>query len=71
MITMFNTTIYLEKMDEDKYNKLIDFLEDNNYEYIEDDFEEYTIDNRSESEKYEDWLSEQADIKYDESKLEE
>ena len=66
MKTLYNTKIELKNLTQEKYDMLIDFLEDNNLSYEETDFEEFTLDERTEEEKYEDCLSEQADIKVDE-----
>ena len=69
MKTLYKTKIEAQNIPEGKYDMLIDFLEANNFDYEETEFEEYTIDERTEEEKYEDWLSEQANIKYEETKL--
>lgn len=69
MKTLFNTTIKIKNMDESAYTKLIDFLEDNFMGYEETDFEEFILDERSEDEKYQDWLWEQADLHNDEVKM--
>lgn len=69
MKSYFNTTISVEHIDESTYDKLIEFLENNMPNYNETDFEEFVIDERSEEEKYQDWLDEQADIYNDEVKL--
>lgn len=69
MKTLFNTTIRITNIDESAYDKLIDFLEDNFRNYEETDFEEFTVDERTEDEKYNDWLWEQADIMNEEVKL--
>ena len=69
MITLFNTTIRITNLDENAYTKLIDFLEDSYTTYEEIDFEEFTIDERTETEKYQDWLLEQADNQYENEKL--
>ncbi len=66
MKTLYNSTLEFKNLTQEKYDMLIDFLEDNNLSYEETDFEEFTLDERTEEEKYEDWLSEQADIKVDE-----
>lgn len=70
MKTLYNTNLQITGISGEKYNMLIDFLEDNNVAYNEDDFEEFIVDERTEEEKYEDWLSEQADIKHDEMMME-
>jgi hypothetical protein len=69
MKEIYNTTISIEKINKEKYDMLMDFLQDNDIEYEETDFEEYTIDNRSEQQKYDDWLWEQADIKNDDKNV--
>lgn len=66
MKTLYNTKIDFKNLTQEKYDMLIDFLEDNNLSYDETDFEEFTLDERTEEEKYEDWLWEQADNKVDE-----
>ena len=69
MKTLYNTKISIEAIDGNKYDMLIEFLEDSNIPYREEDFEEYEIDERTEDEKYEDWLAEQADELYEDRKL--
>lgn len=69
MKTLFNTKLEINNIDKSKYDMLMDFLEDKNINYYENDFEEFIIDERSEDEKYEDWLCEQADMINDERKL--
>ena len=69
MRTLFNAKIDIQNIDMSKYDMLIDFLEDNNIHYDITDFEEFEIDERSEEEKYQDWLSEQADLHNDNVKM--
>lgn len=69
MKTFYNTTLEIRNLNETKFNLLIDFLEDNNIDYEQTDFEEFEIDKRSEQEKYDDWLSEQADLHNDNVKM--
>lgn len=69
MKTYISETIEIKHIPQDKYEMLIDLLEDNNINYDEVEYEEYTLDERSEDEKYDDWLCEQADIKHDEEML--
>lgn len=69
MKTFYNTTFEIRNLNETKFNLLIDFLEDNNIDYEQTDFEEFEIDKRSEQEKYDDWLSEQADLHNDNVKM--
>lgn len=69
MKTLYNTKIEFKNLTQEKYDMLIDFLEDNNLNYDETDFEEFTLDERTEEEKYEDWLSEQADNYNDDVRL--
>lgn len=71
MKTLYDITIDINHIIPEKYNLLIDFLEMNNIDYDETDFEELEIDNRSESEKYEDWLADKADEIHDEQMIEE
>jgi len=71
MKELYNTTIELKALDKAKYDKIMDFLEENEINYEEIDFEEYELDTRTEEEKYEDWLSEQADQINDERKISE
>lgn len=66
MKTLYNTKIDFKNLTQEKYDMLIDFLEDNNLSYEETDFEEFTLDERTEEEKYQDWLWEQADLRNDE-----
>ena len=65
MKQMINTKINFMALDYEKYDMLMDFLEDNNICYEETDFEEYVLDQRSEEEKYEDWLAEECDLHND------
>ena len=69
MKTYINETIEIKGISEDKYEMLIDFLEDNKINYEETEFEDYTIDDRSEDEKYDDWLWTLADIHNDDVKM--
>ena len=69
MKELYNTNLALERLTKEQYDMLIDFLEDNRMTYKENDFEEYYLDERTEDEKYEDWLSEQADLHNDEVRL--
>lgn len=63
MKTYFSTNLEIKQIDQEQYDKLIEFLEDNNINFDTTDFEEYTIDERSEDEKYDDWLWTMADDK--------
>ena len=67
--TLYNTNLQITGINEEKYNMLIDFLEDNNIAYNEDDFEEFIVDERTEDERYEDWLWDQVDKINDEKKV--
>ena len=58
-------------MSEDKYEMLIDFLEDNEIDFEETEYADYTIDERTEDEKYNDWLCAMGEIKYEEQKMKE
>ena len=69
MKELYNTNLALERLTKEQYDMLIDFLEDNRITYEETDFEEYYLDERTEDEKYEDWLSEQTDLHNDEVRL--
>ena len=71
MKEFYNTTIKIENLDEAKYDMLMDFLQDNNMNYEETDFEEFVIDERTEDEKYQDWLSDEADAHNEEKWMEE
>lgn len=71
MKELYDTTIEIKHIDQSKYDMLIDFLEGNNIDYEETDFEEYVVDERTESEKYDDWLSNRTDEIHDEQKIEE
>lgn len=69
MKTLYNTTLEIKNLTQEKYDLLIDLLEENNINYEETDFEEFTIDERTEEEKYDNWLSEQADNYNDDKAL--
>lgn len=69
MKTFINENIEIKGMSEDKYDLLIEFLEENNIDYKETEYEEYTVDDRSEDEKYDEWLWTLADSQYEERKL--
>ena len=69
MKELYNTNLALERLTKEQYDMLMDFLEDNNMNYEETDFEEYYLDERTEDEKYEDWLSEQTDLHNDEVRM--
>lgn len=66
MRTYFSTVLEINQISQEKYDMLIEFLEDNNINYDTTDFEEFTIDERSEDEKYDDYLSSLADDRYSE-----
>ena len=66
---MRNITFQMNNLDEEEYNSLIDFLEDHYINYEETDIEEYQLDTRTEEEKYDNWLSEQADLHNDNVKM--
>ena len=66
---MRNITFQMNNLDEEEYNLLIDFLEDHYINYEETDIEEYQLDTRTEEEKYDNWLSEQADLHNDNVKM--
>lgn len=70
METYFSTVLEITQINQEKYDLLIEFLEDNNINYDTTDFEEYTIDTRSDSEKYDDWLWTLADERHDEMSVE-
>ena len=69
MRTYFNTEIEIKNISREMYDKLIDFLEENNINYDTNEFYEYTIDERSEDEKYDEWLGSLADEQYEKEKL--
>ena len=69
MRTYYSTNLEIRNISEEMYDKLIDFLEENNIDCETTNFQEYTIDERSEDEKYDDWLYTLADNQYEESKL--
>ena len=69
MKTYMNETIEIKGITEEKYEMLIDFLNDNKIDYEETEIEDYTIDNRTEAEKYDDWLWTLADMKNEDRKL--
>lgn len=56
-----NTTFVIKKIDSEKYDMLLDFLEDNDITFHEENAELFVIDERTEEDKYNDWLGEQAD----------
>lgn len=66
MRILYNTNLEIKNITQEKYDMLFDFLESNNFNFNESDYEEFAIDERTEEEKYEDWLSEQADLINDE-----
>ena len=70
MKTYFSTVLEINQISQEKYDMLIEFLEDNNINYDTTDFEEFTIDERSESEKYDDYLWTLADERHDEMSIE-
>ena len=70
MRTYFSTVLEINQISQEKYDMLIEFLEDNNINYDTTDFEEFTIDDRSESEKYDDYLWTLADERHDEMSVE-
>lgn len=61
MIDMFDVTIDITGLDAEQYDLLLDYLEENHIEHIERNEKRYTVDLRSEEEKYNDWLGNQAD----------
>lgn len=69
MKTYITETIKIKHMSEDLYDMLKDFLEDNKIDYEELECEDYTIDERTEDEKYDDWLWTLADNHNDEDKM--
>ena len=69
MKTLYNITLEIQNLTEEKYDKILSLLENELIDYEQTDYEEFTIDERSEAEKYEDWLSEQADIIHDEQMI--
>ena len=50
---------------------LIDFLEDTGIDFEETEYADYTIDERTEDEKYNDWLCDLGEIQYEEQKMKE
>ena len=71
MKTYISETIEIKNINEEKYEMLIEFLEDNKINYEETEYEEYTIDERSEDEKYDDYLWTLSDIQYEEKRMSE
>lgn len=71
MKTYISETIEIKNINEEKYEMLIEFLEDNKIDYEETEYEEYTIDERSEDEKYDDYLWTLSDIQYEEKRMSE
>ena len=50
---------------------LIDFLEDTGIDFEETEYADYTIDERTEDEKYNDWLCALGETQYEEQKMKE
>lgn len=71
MKTYINETLEIKGMSEDKYEMLIDFLEDTGIDFEETEYADYTIDERTEDEKYNDWLCAMGEIQYEEQKMKE
>jgi hypothetical protein len=69
MKTLYNTKLSITNLTWEQYTMLIDFIEEHKINYDETDFEEFTLDTRSDIEKYDDWLSEQADLHNDDVKM--
>ena len=69
MKTYLDITIQVKALDEVDYDALIEYLEDNHIHFEESIDNEYTIDERSEDEKYDDYLGSLADAHYEEEKL--
>lgn len=69
MKTLYNTKLFITNLTWEQYTMLIDFIEEHKINYDETDFEEFTLDTRSDIEKYDDWLSEQADLHNDDVKM--
>ena len=61
---MYNVELQITNIDESKYTKLIDFLEENQIIYNETEFEEL-----DKEKTYEDYLMDQVDDNYEEEKM--
>lgn len=70
MKTYINETIKINHISDDLYDMLKDFLEDNKIDYEELETESYTIDERNEDEKYDDWLWTLGERQYEEKREE-
>lgn len=64
-----NVDLEIRNLSEEKYDELFAFLEDTNIEYKVQNESDYEVDTRSEQQKYDDWLQEQADLHNDEVKM--
>ena len=71
MKTYINETLEIKGMSEDKYEMLIDFLEDTGIDCEETEYADNKIDERTEDEKYNDWLCDLGEIQYEEQKMKE
>ena len=71
MKTYINETLEIKGMSEDKYEMLIDFLEDTGIDFEETEYADYTIDEITEDEKYNDWLCALGETQYEEQKMKE
>ena len=70
MKTYYDITIQAKGIDEIEYDALMEYLEDHRLHFEESIDNEYTIDERSEDEKYDDYLCTLADKHYEEVKIE-
>ncbi len=64
-----DATLRIKGIDEEKYSKLLIFLDDSKIKYDEIGFEQYIEDTRTEEQKHQDYLSEQADLINDEKRM--
>ena len=65
-----NNTFEIKGISQEKYDMLLDFLEDNDINYEETETEIYTVDERTEDEKYDDWLWALGERQYEEKREE-
>ena len=65
----YNVWLAVKNLSEEKYDMLFNFLEETGIDYQIEDESDYEVDTRSEQQKYDDWLQEQADLHNDEVKM--
>lgn len=65
----YNVWLAVKNLSEERYDMLFNFLEETGIDYQIEDESDYEVDTRSEQQKYDDWLQEQADLHNDEVKM--